>query len=64
VEFTLGAGREIAGGASVDVAYQYLHQADQRGRTVLNPGVRPADLNSGSYEFGAHLFGANLNLRW
>jgi long-chain fatty acid transport protein len=63
-EFTAGVGRQLTNGVTVDLAYQFLQQADQRGRTILNPGVRPADLNSGIYEFGAHLFGANVSVQW
>jgi len=60
-EFTAGVGFRLFGQLGADVAYQYLRQVKRRGRIVEAPvGVPGATLNSGLYEFTAHLFGVNL----
>jgi hypothetical protein len=41
----------------VDLAYQYIDQADRRGRTVPTESV---EANNGLYNFRAHLFGATF----
>ncbi|HWA15250.1 MAG TPA: hypothetical protein VG817_02370, partial [Gemmatimonadales bacterium] len=54
-EFTAGLGTRIGGSGHVDLAYQYIDQADRRGRT--GPHGTP---NNGLYKFNAHLFGATF----
>jgi long-chain fatty acid transport protein len=61
-EVTVGFGFDIAAGLSADLAYQYIRQDNRRGR-VREPlgGAMPTTaLNSGVYEFRAHLFGVSL----
>ena len=59
--FTVGLGTRLGRSLSVDLAYQYIDQADRRGRTVeLNPSLPPASNNNGLYQFKAHLFGATF----
>jgi long-chain fatty acid transport protein len=60
-EFTAGIGFGLMQRLRADVAYQFLLQANRRGRIAEAPeGVNGATLNSGLYEFKGHLFGANL----
>ncbi len=54
-EFTAGFGTALSRGFKLDLAYQYIDQADRRGRS-RGPGTP----NDGLYEFKAHLFGATL----
>ena len=59
--FTVGLGTRLGRSLSVDLAYQYIDQADRRGRTVeLNPSLPGASNNNGLYQFKAHLFGATF----
>lgn len=54
-EFTVGFGTRLGGSGHVDLAYQYIDQADRRGRS------REAGTpNDGIYQFKAHLFGATF----
>jgi long-chain fatty acid transport protein len=54
-EFTVGFGTRLGGSGHVDLAYQYIDQADRRGRS------REAGTpNDGLYTFKAHLFGATF----
>jgi hypothetical protein len=47
----------------VDLAYQYIDQADRRGRTTDGGQAAPTvAVNNGLYTFHAHLFGATLAL--
>jgi long-chain fatty acid transport protein len=55
-EVTVGFGTRLAPGLRADVAYQYIDQADRRGRSG-GPGTP----NDGLYKFKAHLFGATLS---
>ena len=55
-EFTAGFGTRLGGKARVDLAYQYIDQADRRGRIVPNPAI-----TNGVYAFHAHLFGATFS---
>lgn len=55
-EFTAGLGTRLGPGR-VDLAYQYIDQADRRGRS--GP---PGTPNNGLYSFNAHLFGATYTL--
>lgn len=60
-EYTVGFGTRLTRGLKVDLAYQYIDQADRRGRTtdggLIGP---PSTINNGLYKFHAHLFGATL----
>jgi long-chain fatty acid transport protein len=55
-EFTAGFGTRLGSKGQVDLAYQYIDQADRRGRSG-GPGTP----NNGLYEFSAHLVGATLS---
>jgi long-chain fatty acid transport protein len=61
--FTLGVGTRLGAGVRLDAAYQYIDQADRRGRTVpLDTTVTPFTAqNNGLYKFHAHLFGATFS---
>lgn len=60
-EFTVGVGTWVGSGFKVDVAYQYIDQADRRGRTTDGGlAVPTTDVNNGLYTFSAHLLGATL----
>jgi long-chain fatty acid transport protein len=54
-EFTAGFGTRLGGKGHVDLAYQYIDQADRRGRTGAH-----GTPNNGLYKFNAHLFGATF----
>ena len=59
--FSLGLGTHLMRNVSVDLAYQYISQADRRGRSVDGGLAAPtASVNNGLYTFHAHLFGATL----
>ena len=55
--WTLGYGTRLGQKVRVDLAYQYIDQADRRGRTVPTETV---EANNGLYNFRAHLFGATF----
>lgn len=61
-EFTVGLGYAFSSVLRADVAYQYLSQQNRRGRVREFPsGVTPdLSLNTGLYEFKAHLLGITL----
>jgi len=60
-EFTIGFGTRIYRGLRADFAYQYLDQADRRGRSTDGGSETPtAGVNDGLYQFDAHLFGLSL----
>lgn len=61
--FTIGLGTRLGRGFRVDAAYQYIDQADRRGRTTpFNPLATPlSSQNNGLYTFDAHLFGATFS---
>jgi long-chain fatty acid transport protein len=54
------------GGATLDVAYQYVHHADRRGRTTNPPaGIAPTtSLNNGVYGESSHLLGVTVSRHW
>jgi long-chain fatty acid transport protein len=54
-EVTVGFGTRLGGRGVIDLAYQYIDQADRRGRSG-GPGTP----NNGLYQFKAHLFGATI----
>ncbi len=61
--FSVGLGLGLTRDLRVDLAYQYIAQADRRGRTVDSGAADPtASLNNGLYTFHAHLVGASLAL--
>lgn len=65
-EFTAGLGWEPTAGFELDLAYQYIDQADRRGR-VVEPrlgNLPTTDLNSGVYGFGAHLFSSTFTFHF
>ena len=56
---TLGATGENLG---LDLAYQYIDQADREGRTGDGGLEEPTTaVNNGVYQFSAHLFGLTLS---
>lgn len=61
-EFTGGATVKLSKTLSADLAYQYIHQQDRRGRTreALFNQPPTTGLNDGVYTFHAHLFGVSL----
>lgn len=60
--FTVGLGARAGARFRIDAAYQYIDQADRRGRTVPLTAVNPTPaVNNGLYTFHAHLFGATLS---
>jgi len=60
-EGTVGLGIPLSDWLRLDVAYQYLQQADRHGRMVDAP-VPTTALNSGLFHFTGNLFGASLAL--
>ena len=59
--FTAGFGTRLGEQIRVDLAYQYIDQADRQGRTTDGGLAIPtAALNNGLYRFHAHLFGATF----
>ena len=64
-EFTAGVGARINPRLHVDLAYQYIDQADRRGRTTDGGlAVPTAAVNNGLYTFNAHLFGATFTYKF
>ena len=62
-EITLGFGTRLTRSLRLDLAYQYIDQADRRGRTTDGGlAVPTAAVNNGLYTFSAHLFGATVAL--
>jgi long-chain fatty acid transport protein len=61
-EFTVGLGYTFSSRFHADLAYQYLAQQNRRGRVREFPSnvVPDLSLNSGLYEFKAHLLGITL----
>jgi long-chain fatty acid transport protein len=60
-EITLGFGTKITKGLRFDFAYQYIDQANRRGRSTDGGTETPtAGVNDGLFEFDAHLFGLSL----
>ena len=61
-EFTGGFAVKLRPGLTADVAYQYVRQNDRRGRTREPPlnQVPTTGMNTGVYDFYAHLFGVSL----
>jgi long-chain fatty acid transport protein len=55
-EFTVGFGTRLGSSLHTDIAYQYIDQADRRGRSG-----GPGSPNDGLYTFKAHLFGATFS---
>lgn len=62
-EITLGVGTRLTNSLRLDLAYQYIDQADRRGRTGDGGLAEPTPaVNNGLYTFKAHLFGATFAL--
>lgn len=62
-ELTLGVGTRLSNSLHLDLAYQYIDQADRRGRSTDGGMAVPTTaVNNGLYTFKAHLFGATLAL--
>ena len=62
-EITLGFGTRLTRSLQLDLAYQYIDQADRRGRTTDGGLAVPTTaVNNGLYTFSAHLIGATLAL--
>jgi long-chain fatty acid transport protein len=65
-EFTFGVGATLTSQWHADIAYQYVRQDDRRGR-VIDPAagaIATTGLNSGLYQFAAHLFAVGLALNF
>ncbi|HVX89099.1 MAG TPA: outer membrane protein transport protein [Gemmatimonadales bacterium] len=64
-EFTAGLGAQLTPTVHLDLAYQYIDQADRRGRTTDGGLAQPtAAVNNGLYTFNAHLVGATLTYKF
>jgi long-chain fatty acid transport protein len=62
-ELTLGFGTRLSNSLRMDLAYQYIDQADRRGRTTDGGLAVPTTaVNNGLYTFTAHLIGATFAL--
>jgi long-chain fatty acid transport protein len=61
-ELTAGIGVGVGSGFRIDGAYQYIDQADRRGRTLPPEAFPPgASQTNGLYKFHAHLFSASIS---
>jgi long-chain fatty acid transport protein len=64
-EFTAGLGATLGQKLHVDLAYQYIDQADRRGRTTDGGMAAPTPaVNNGLYTFSAHLIGATFTYKF
>ena len=64
-EYTAGLGGDLSPKIHVDVAYQYIDQADRRGRTTDGGlAVPTVAVNNGLYTFHASLIGATLTYKF
>lgn len=62
-ELTLGLGTRLTSSLWIDLAYQYVDQADRRGRSTDGGLAVPTTaVNNGLYTFSAHLVGATVAL--
>jgi long-chain fatty acid transport protein len=62
-ELTVGLGTRLTSSLRIDLAYQYIDQADRRGRSTDGGlAVPTAAVNNGLYTFSAHLVGATATL--
>ncbi len=60
-EVTVGFGTKLTKSLRFDFAYQYVDQADRRGRSTGGGSENPtANVNDGLYQSEAHLFGLSL----
>ncbi|MBA2626463.1 MAG: outer membrane protein transport protein [Gemmatimonadales bacterium] len=58
---TIGLGTNLMRNMRVDLAYQYIDQANRRGRSIDGGTTEPtAAVNNGLYKFHAHLVGATF----
>ena len=64
-EYTAGVGATLTPKLHLDVSYQYIDQADRRGRTTDGGlAVPTAAVNNGLYTFNASLIGATLTYKF
>ncbi len=64
-EYTAGVGGTLTPRFHLDVAYQYIDQADRRGRTTDGGLAVPTTaVNNGLYTFSASLIGATLTYKF
>lgn len=64
-EVTAGLGAQLTPKMHIDLAYQYIDQADRRGRTRDGGLAVPTTaVNNGLYTFSAHLIGATLTYKF
>jgi long-chain fatty acid transport protein len=64
-EITAGLGATLTPKLHVDVAYQYIDQADRRGRSRDGGLAAPTSaINNGLYTFSAHLFAATFTYKF
>ena len=64
-EYTAGVGGTLTQRLHLDVAYQYINQADRRGRTTDGGLAVPTTaVNNGLYTFSASLIGATLTYKF
>jgi len=64
-EFTAGLGASLGQKLHLDLAYQYIDQADRRGRTTDGGMAEPTTaVNNGLYTFSAHLIGATFTYKF
>ena len=64
-EYTAGVGATLSPKLHLDVSYQYIDQADRRGRTTDGGlAVPTAAVNNGLYTFSASLIGATLTYKF
>ncbi len=64
-EYSVGLGWAITPSIVLNAAYQYIDQADRRGRVrELDEDLPLAAVNSGVYSFSAHALGATLTVHF
>lgn len=64
-EYTAGVGATLSPKLHLDVSYQYIDQADRRGRTTDGGlAVPTAAVNNGLYTFNASLIGATFTYKF
>ena len=64
-EYTAGLGANLTDKLHIDVAYQYIDQADRRGRTTDGGLAIPTPaVNNGLYKFHASLAGATFTYKF
>jgi long-chain fatty acid transport protein len=66
MELTIGGGFKLSKAIELNAAYQYLKQEDREGRVreAAAGQIPTTALNSGTYSFMGHLFGATLTVHF